>query len=243
MEGTVHSKLPGLGTTIFTEMSALAVEHGALNLAQGFPDLPPPQGLVSAAEQALRDGVHQYAPMAGRIGLRHWICEHHAQRHGAAYDVGEECTIGAGASSLIFAAIQALVHPGQEVVPSAPAAMETAVRLLKVPGRHAVPREGSNAGRVRAARRSSRVQARAWIRPVVDGEAARVVHHQPAVGLRGERLIHVQDGGELARVARAAVVVDVVLGARAGEAREERLRVALRTRGRSTPQRERPAPS
>ncbi len=121
MQGTADSKLPGLGTTIFTEMSALAVEHGALNLAQGFPDLPPPPGLVAAAEQALRDGVHQYAPMAGRAGLRQWICNHHAQRHGASYDVDNECTIGAGASSLIFAAIQALVHRGQEVVVQTPA--------------------------------------------------------------------------------------------------------------------------
>lgn len=121
MQGTADSKLPGLGTTIFTEMSALAVEHGALNLAQGFPDLPPPQGLVACAEQALRDGVHQYAPMAGREDLRAWICNHYAQRNGAAYDVGTECTIGAGASSLIFAAIQALVHTGQEVVVQTPA--------------------------------------------------------------------------------------------------------------------------
>ena len=66
MEGKPISKLPDLGTTIFTEMTALANRHGALNLAQGFPDIPPPQGLVEAAIKALQDGIHQYAPMAGR---------------------------------------------------------------------------------------------------------------------------------------------------------------------------------
>ena len=117
----LQSKLPHLGTTIFTEMSALAQQHGAVNVSQGFPDIPPPEGLVEAAIQALHDGVHQYAPMAGRSDLRHWICGHHAERHGATYDPASECTIGAGASSLLFAAITALVHPGDEVVVQTPA--------------------------------------------------------------------------------------------------------------------------
>ena len=101
-----QSKLPRLGTTIFTEMTALAQQHGAINISQGFPDILPPQGLVDAAIRALQNGVHQYAPMAGRMDLRDWICRHHAQRHGAQYDPVRECTIGAGASSLLFAAIQ-----------------------------------------------------------------------------------------------------------------------------------------
>lgn len=121
MEGKPISKLPDLGTTIFTEMTAMANRYGALNLAQGFPDIPPPQGLVEAAVKALRDGTHQYAPMAGRPDLRSWICGHHQKRHGAQYDLDHQCTIGAGASSLLFAAIQALVHPGDEVVVQAPA--------------------------------------------------------------------------------------------------------------------------
>ena len=121
MEGKPISKLPDLGTTIFTEMTAMANRYGALNLAQGFPDIPPPQGLVEAAMKALRDGTHQYAPMAGRPDLRSWICGHHQKRHGAQYDLDNQCTIGAGASSLLFAAIQALVHPGDEVVVQAPA--------------------------------------------------------------------------------------------------------------------------
>lgn len=121
MEGKPHSKLPDLGTTIFTEMTALANRHGALNLAQGFPDLPPPEGLVESAIRALRGGVHQYAPMAGRPDLREWICGHHLARHGHSYAVDSECTIGAGASSLLFAAIQALVHRGDTVVVQSPA--------------------------------------------------------------------------------------------------------------------------
>ena len=121
MEGKPISKLPDLGTTIFTEMTALAQRHGALNLAQGFPDIPPPAGLVTAAVEALHAGAHQYAPMAGRPDLREWICQHHLARHGATYDPEGECTIGAGASSLLFAAIQAFVHSGDEVVVQAPA--------------------------------------------------------------------------------------------------------------------------
>ena len=105
----LQSKLPHLETTIFTEMSALAQQHGAVNVSQGFPDIPPPEGLVEAAIQALQAGVHQYAPMAGRPDLRQWICGHHAERHGATYDPAAECTIGAGASSLLFAAITAFV--------------------------------------------------------------------------------------------------------------------------------------
>lgn len=116
-----ESKLPHLGTTIFTEMTALANRHGALNLAQGFPDLPPPKKLVEAAVTALHNGVHQYAPMAGRMGLREWVCDHHDSRHGAHYRPETECTIGAGASSLIFGALQALVHPGDEVLVQTPA--------------------------------------------------------------------------------------------------------------------------
>ena len=121
MVGKPNSKLPDLGTTIFTEMTALANRHGALNLAQGFPDLPPPEGLVESAVRALRTGVHQYAPMAGRPDLRAWICGHHLARHHHHYSLDSECTIGAGASSLLFAAIQALVHPGDTVVVQSPA--------------------------------------------------------------------------------------------------------------------------
>ena len=110
------SKLPEVGTTIFTAMSALASENGALNVAQGFPDLSPPTNLKEAVKKAIDEGYNQYAPMAGDPGLRAWISEMYNQEHGALYNADSEITIGAGASSLLFASIQALVFPGDEVI-------------------------------------------------------------------------------------------------------------------------------
>jgi methionine aminotransferase len=110
------SKLPEVGTTIFTTMSALASKHGALNVAQGFPDLSPPTNLKEAVKNAIDEGYNQYAPMAGDPGLRAWISDMYVQEHGAFYNTDNEITIGAGASSLLFASIQALVFPGDEVI-------------------------------------------------------------------------------------------------------------------------------
>jgi methionine aminotransferase len=117
------SKLPQVGTTIFTEMSALARAHGALNVSQGFPDFAPPVALVDAVAEAMRSGsaANQYAPMAGHLSLREWIAEDFEAQHGATYDPESEVTIGAGASSLIFAAIQALVGENDEVILMEPA--------------------------------------------------------------------------------------------------------------------------
>jgi methionine aminotransferase len=114
------SKLPDVGTTIFTEMSARAQESGALNMSQGFPDFNPPDSLQKMVHQAMRDGHNQYAPMAGNQSLREWIAEdvHHRTQHSCCPD--SEITIGAGASSLIFATIQALVQPNDEVIVLAP---------------------------------------------------------------------------------------------------------------------------
>ena len=109
-----RSKMPHVGTTIFTEMSALASVCGALNVAQGFPDLDTPEALRSAVNQAIEAGHNQYAPMAGNPQLRTWIAE--SYHEGAGYDPDTEITIGAGASSVLFAAIAALVQPGDEVV-------------------------------------------------------------------------------------------------------------------------------
>ena len=109
-----RSKMPHVGTTIFTEMSALASACGALNVAQGFPDLDTPEPLRAAVADAIEAGHNQYAPMAGNAQLRRWIAE--TYHHGAGYDADSEITIGAGASSVLFAAIAALVEPGDEVV-------------------------------------------------------------------------------------------------------------------------------
>jgi methionine aminotransferase len=110
------SKLPRVGTTIFTEMSAMAQAHGALNMSQGFPDFQPPQPLQQAVVNAMAEGRNQYAPMTGDARLREWIAEDTEQRSGVRYHPETEVTVGAGASSLIFATVQALIHPGDDVM-------------------------------------------------------------------------------------------------------------------------------
>jgi methionine aminotransferase len=110
------SKLPRVGTTIFTEMSAMAQAHGALNMSQGFPDFQPPQPLQQAVVNAMAEGRNQYAPMTGDARLREWIAEDSEQRSGVRYHPETEVTVGAGASSLIFATVQALIHPGDDVM-------------------------------------------------------------------------------------------------------------------------------
>lgn len=125
------SKLPEVGTTIFSTMSAMAQEHGALNMSQGFPDFNPPAALQEAVHQAMFDGHNQYAPMAGNPKLREWIASDIAARTSQKIAADDEITIGAGASSLIFAAIQALVQRDDEVIVLAPCydLYEPAVRL------------------------------------------------------------------------------------------------------------------
>lgn len=109
-----RSKMPRVGTTIFTEMSALANACGALNIAQGFPDLETPPSLRAAVSNALESGHNQYAPMAGNRDLRQWIAK--SYHNGSGYDPDTEITVGAGASSVLYAAMTALLQPGDEVV-------------------------------------------------------------------------------------------------------------------------------
>ena len=116
----LRSRLPAVGTTIFTVMSALAQEHGAINLAQGFPDFEPPAELLNLLEQAARSGHNQYAPMTGMPVLREAIAAKVEQLHGAKYDVAHEVTVTAGATQALFTAIAALVHPGDEVIAFTP---------------------------------------------------------------------------------------------------------------------------
>ena len=128
----VHpGKLPDVGTTIFTVMSALAAEHGALNLAQGFPDFPPPDPLLAHAVAALRAGPNQYAPMAGLPELRERIAAQSAAIYGHQADPEHEVTVTSGATSALFCAIEALVDRGDEVILLDPAydAYDPAVRL------------------------------------------------------------------------------------------------------------------
>jgi methionine transaminase len=112
----MKSKLPHIGTTIFTTMSALAVEHGAVNLGQGFPDFHCDPRLVEALNDAAKAGHNQYPPMAGVLSLRERVAEKVAAMYGRQYDVANEITITAGATQAIHTAITALVGPGDEVI-------------------------------------------------------------------------------------------------------------------------------
>ncbi|MDX9843577.1 MAG: pyridoxal phosphate-dependent aminotransferase [Aquabacterium sp.] len=110
------SRLPQVGTTIFSVMSALAAEHGALNLSQGFPDFDAPAELLALLDQYARGGHNQYAPMTGVPVLREAIAAKVSALYGASYDVDAEITVTAGATQAIFTAVAALVHPGDEVI-------------------------------------------------------------------------------------------------------------------------------
>ena len=112
----MQSKLPKVGTTIFTVMSQLAVETGAVNLGQGFPDFAVPENLVHEAARAMREGKNQYAPMAGPQALREAIAETTAARFGMRPDVDAEITVTSGASEAIFDAVLAVVRSGDEVI-------------------------------------------------------------------------------------------------------------------------------
>ena len=118
---TPHTKLPKVGTTIFTVMSQLAAEHGAVNLGQGFPDFPVPPRLVGALEAAMRAGHNQYAPMTGVPALRQAIAAKVLRCYGAQVDADSEITVTSGATEAIFNAIHAVVRPGEEVIVLDPA--------------------------------------------------------------------------------------------------------------------------
>src|SRR5579872_5964905 len=106
----------GQGTTIFTVMSALAVEHGAINLGQGFPDEDGPLSLREAASRALIEGPNQYPPMKGRIELRRAIAGHAKRFYDLAFDPESEVLVTSGATEALTASIMGLVGPGEEVV-------------------------------------------------------------------------------------------------------------------------------
>ena len=114
------SRLPHVGTTIFTVMSRLAAEHGAINLSQGFPDFSPPAYLLERVTHHMHSGANQYPPMAGVLPLREAIAAKIERCYGANYDVETEITVTAGATQAIFTAITASVRPGDEVIVFAP---------------------------------------------------------------------------------------------------------------------------
>jgi methionine transaminase len=111
-----QTKLPKVGTTIFTVMSQLAAEHGAINLGQGFPDFPVPQRLVDELDKAMRAGHNQYSMMTGIPALRRAIAGKTARVYGVLPDADREVTVTSGATEAIFNAIHAVVRAGEEVI-------------------------------------------------------------------------------------------------------------------------------
>ena len=111
-----QTKLPRVGTTIFTVMSQLAAEHGAINLGQGFPDFPVPQRLVDELDKSMRAGHNQYSMMTGIPALRRAIADKTERVYGVRPDEHAEITVTSGATEAIFNAIHAVVRAGEEVI-------------------------------------------------------------------------------------------------------------------------------
>ena len=111
-----HSKLPDVGTTIFTVIGQLSNQHNAINLSQGAPSFPCDAKLVDHVTQAMQQGFNQYAPLTGVVALKELIQAKVFTLYGQSYDVNQEITITASASEALYSAISALVHPGDEVI-------------------------------------------------------------------------------------------------------------------------------
>ena len=138
MTRAISSKLPDVGTTIFTVMSQLAVETGAINLSQGFPSFEPPADLVERINWHLHNGANQYAPMTGIPELRAAIAEKTLRLQGRELDADSEVTVCTGATEGLFSAITAIVRRGDEVIILDPAydSYEPAVHLAGGIARH-----------------------------------------------------------------------------------------------------------
>jgi len=112
----LKSRLPQVGTTIFTVMSALAQKHAAVNLGQGFPDFECDPALLDLVNAAMREGLNQYPPMPGVAPLREAVVQKVERLYGHRYDPDTEVTITAGATQAILTAVLCCVHPGDEVI-------------------------------------------------------------------------------------------------------------------------------
>jgi len=119
--GNIISKLPRVKTSIFTTMSALAREHNAINLSQGFPDFHTHPQLIDLVTDAMKKGMNQYSPMQGYLPLREIIAQKTAELYSANYDPDKEITITAGATQAIFTAIAAFIKEGDEAIVIEPA--------------------------------------------------------------------------------------------------------------------------
>lgn len=134
----LESKLPGVGTTIFTVMSAMAQEHHAINLSQGFPDFPVPERLLALVNKYMQQGYNQYPPMTGVPYLREQIAAKAGSLYGAGVGAETEVTVTSGATEALFVAIQAVIRAGDEAIVFDPAydAYEPAVSLASGVTRH-----------------------------------------------------------------------------------------------------------
>ena len=115
------SKIPDVGTTIFSIMSGLAKEYNAINLSQGFPDFESDKILIDLVNNAMKSGYNQYAPMAGNLELRLAIAKKIETLYGAKYNPDNEITVTAGASQAIFTVINTFINKGDEVIIFKPA--------------------------------------------------------------------------------------------------------------------------
>src|SRR5262245_31207297 len=113
---SIHSKLPDVGTTIFTVMSGLATELQAVNLGQGFPDYPMPEALTSLVNEAMQKNYNQYSPMPGWMPLREAIAEKISYLYHTPVNPDTEITITPGGTYAIYTAITSVLQPGDEVI-------------------------------------------------------------------------------------------------------------------------------
>ncbi len=135
---SIQSKLPTVGTTIFTVMSQLAQEHKSINLGQGFPDFEPDQRLINLVYEAMQSGHNQYPPMAGLQSLREVISIKIKDLYKHTYDPDSEITVTAGATEALMVSIQALVRPGDDVIVIEPM-YDLYVPAIELCGGHVVP--------------------------------------------------------------------------------------------------------
>ena len=133
MNGLNKSKLPHIGTNIFSKMSLMSAQFNAINLSQGYPDFDTDPELINLSKKYLNLGFHQYAPMQGVLKLRKAISEKHFQLYGKYYDEEEEITITSGATQAIFTTISAFINKDDEVIIFSPSydCYEPAVTLNK----------------------------------------------------------------------------------------------------------------
>lgn len=134
----IKSKLPNVGTTIFTVMSTLATEHKAVNLGQGFPDYPMSEELTAKVAEAMKNGYNQYAPMPGLIGLRESIAEKVEFLYKTKINPETEVSITPGGTYAIYSSLTTILQPGDEVILFEPA-YDSYIPNIEINGAKAVP--------------------------------------------------------------------------------------------------------